>query len=185
MAVNLLLPIAGAHGRGGHKESPGRLEVFDFATLHAETLLEKAEYKDRVIRSKNRDALNKELQDLTMKRDSAYWTARFEECGVAGGPIYKMDEVFADPQVQYNKMAVPVHIPGVGDVALVNQPFRLSRTLHEIRAATPTCGVPSSSNASTFIPSERAWISPGYTGPAGLPLASVAMTSVPPAGDIR
>jgi len=25
-----VLPIAGAHGRGGHKESPGRLEVFDF-----------------------------------------------------------------------------------------------------------------------------------------------------------
>ncbi len=38
-----VLPIAGAHGRGGHKESPGRLEVFDFATLHAETLLEKAD----------------------------------------------------------------------------------------------------------------------------------------------
>ena len=26
-----LMPIAGAHGRGGHKELPGRLEVFDFA----------------------------------------------------------------------------------------------------------------------------------------------------------
>jgi tricorn protease len=38
-----LLPIAGAHGRGGHKESPGRLEVFDFATLRAETLVEKAD----------------------------------------------------------------------------------------------------------------------------------------------
>ncbi len=108
--------------------------------LNAETLLEKAEYKDRTIRSKNRDALNKELQDLTMKRDSAYWTARFEECGVAGGPIYKMDQVFADPQVQHNKMAVPIHIPGVGNVAVVNQPFRLSRTPHEIRTATPDCG---------------------------------------------
>ena len=75
-----------------------------------------------------------------IKKDSAYWTARFEECGVAGGPIYKMDQVFADPQVQYNKMAVPVHIPGVGDVALVNQPFRLSRTPHEIRSVTPECG---------------------------------------------
>jgi tricorn protease len=33
-----VLPIVGAHGRGGHKELPGRLEVFDFATLRAETL---------------------------------------------------------------------------------------------------------------------------------------------------
>ncbi len=38
-----VLPIAGAHGRGGHKEGPGRLEVFDFATLRAETLLDKAD----------------------------------------------------------------------------------------------------------------------------------------------
>jgi tricorn protease len=38
-----LFPIPGAHGRGGHKESPGRLELFDFATLRAETLLEAAD----------------------------------------------------------------------------------------------------------------------------------------------
>ena len=29
-----LMPIVGAHGRGGHKDSPGRLEIFDFE--HAE-----------------------------------------------------------------------------------------------------------------------------------------------------
>ncbi len=38
-----VLPIAGAHGRGGHKDSPGRLEVFDFETLRAETLMDKAD----------------------------------------------------------------------------------------------------------------------------------------------
>ena len=38
-----LFPIPGAHGRGGHKESPGRLELFDFATLRAETLQEAAD----------------------------------------------------------------------------------------------------------------------------------------------
>jgi tricorn protease len=38
-----VLPIAGAHGRGGHKESPGRLEVFDFKTAQAKTLLDPAD----------------------------------------------------------------------------------------------------------------------------------------------
>ena len=38
-----VLPIAGAHGRGGHKEGPGRIELFDFATLRTETLLDKAD----------------------------------------------------------------------------------------------------------------------------------------------
>ena len=37
------LPIAGAHGRGGHKETPGTLEVFDFATATAKTLLPQAD----------------------------------------------------------------------------------------------------------------------------------------------
>jgi tricorn protease len=34
-----VLPIAGAHGRGGHKDGPGRLEVFRFATGQAKTLV--------------------------------------------------------------------------------------------------------------------------------------------------
>jgi tricorn protease len=37
------LPIVGAHGRGGHKESPGRLEVFDFATGEVKTLAAQAD----------------------------------------------------------------------------------------------------------------------------------------------
>ncbi|MEP7208836.1 MAG: S41 family peptidase [Casimicrobiaceae bacterium] len=38
-----VLPVAGAHGRGGHKDTPGRLEVFDFATARAEKLVDKAD----------------------------------------------------------------------------------------------------------------------------------------------
>jgi tricorn protease len=33
-----VLPIAGAHGRGGHKDKPGRIELFDLATQRIETL---------------------------------------------------------------------------------------------------------------------------------------------------
>ncbi len=35
--------IVGAHGRGGHKEAPAKLEVFDFATLRTEPLVDKAD----------------------------------------------------------------------------------------------------------------------------------------------
>ena len=38
-----VLGIAGAHGRGGHKEGPGRIEVFDFATGRVELLAERAD----------------------------------------------------------------------------------------------------------------------------------------------
>ena len=38
-----LMPIAGAHGRGGHKDSPGRLEVFDFETMKCDTLVDRVD----------------------------------------------------------------------------------------------------------------------------------------------
>jgi tricorn protease len=42
-ALWTLFEPAGAHGRGGHKEGPGRLEVFEFETVHRETLLDKVD----------------------------------------------------------------------------------------------------------------------------------------------
>ena len=38
-----VLPIVGAHGRGGHKDLQGRLELFEFATLRTEILQDKAD----------------------------------------------------------------------------------------------------------------------------------------------
>jgi tricorn protease len=38
-----LLPIEGQQGRGGHKEGSGRLEVFDFDTQRADTLMDKVD----------------------------------------------------------------------------------------------------------------------------------------------
>jgi tricorn protease len=37
------LPIAGSHGRGGHKESAGTLEAFDFETQRTETWVERVD----------------------------------------------------------------------------------------------------------------------------------------------
>jgi tricorn protease len=42
-ALWTVFPIPGAHGRGGHREAPGRLEAFDFAMQKAETLAERAD----------------------------------------------------------------------------------------------------------------------------------------------
>ena len=42
-ALWTLFDPAGAHGRGGHAEGPGRLESFEFDTVHRETLLEKVD----------------------------------------------------------------------------------------------------------------------------------------------
>ena len=38
------LPLPGAHGRGGHKDTPGRIEVFDFALGEVRTLAAQADH---------------------------------------------------------------------------------------------------------------------------------------------
>ena len=56
------------------------------------------------------------------------------------GPIYKMNEVFADPQVRHLGMATDVHHPKFGDTKVVNQAVELCRTPSRIRSATPEKG---------------------------------------------
>lgn len=38
-----VMPVAGAHGRGGHKDLPGRLELFDFRTMKSELLVDRVD----------------------------------------------------------------------------------------------------------------------------------------------
>lgn len=59
---------------------------------------------------------------------SANWLQRLEEVGVPAGPIYRMDEVFEDPQVKHLGLARSVTHPRLGEVKLVGQPIGLSRT---------------------------------------------------------
>ncbi|HET7635368.1 MAG TPA: CoA transferase [Burkholderiales bacterium] len=108
--------------------------------LGADELIAKPEYATAALRSKNRVGVNRDLSEYTKRRTSREWLDVFEPAGVAGGPIYKMNEVFADPQVQHLGMAVPVSHPELGDIAVVGQPFKLSRTPSEVRSATPDCG---------------------------------------------
>ena len=108
--------------------------------IEAPQLLQNPDYATGALRSRNRAALNAEIAEITRKRSSAEWIELLNKAGCPCGPIYKIDEVFADPQVQHQKMAVPVHHPALGDIELVNQAIKLSRTPSEIRTATPEQG---------------------------------------------
>ncbi len=108
--------------------------------IGAEALSSRPEYATGPLRSKNRKQCHAELAEFIRRKTSCEWLEIFEKNSVASGPIYKMNEVFADPQVQHLGMAVPVHHPVLGDVALVNQPFTLTRTPSEVRTVTPECG---------------------------------------------
>ena len=91
-------------------------------------LAEHPDYAKGASRTRNRPAIKALLQSIFVTRTSSDWLAALEAEGVPAGPIYKVDEVFADPQVCHLNMAVPVQDIERGEVRVVAQPIGLSRT---------------------------------------------------------
>jgi len=105
--------------------------------LDAESLLARDEYKTMVLRSDNRDALNRELEAVFLTAPTSTWVERLNAAGVPCGPIYRIDEMFDDPQVHHLGIAAKV---ADGDMRLMAQPVRLSRTPSHLDRAPPDCG---------------------------------------------
>ena len=91
-------------------------------------------------RSANRGLLNERIAAVSRTDTSARWVERLEAAEVPCGPIYTMDEVFADPQVQHIDMAPAVDHPQLGRVRLVGQAIKLSRTPAKLETATAGLG---------------------------------------------
>jgi formyl-CoA transferase len=106
----------------------------------ATSLLKKPEYQTAASRSKNRDALNAEIDELLAGRTSNDWVERLNKAGVPCGPIYAIDEMFADPQVQHLGIAQSVTKKDKSKMRLVAQPVSLSRTPSRFAARPPALG---------------------------------------------
>jgi crotonobetainyl-CoA:carnitine CoA-transferase CaiB-like acyl-CoA transferase len=98
------------------------------------------DYETLAGRYRHRPALMKTLAEVFATRTSAAWLERLEAVGVPAGPINKLDEVFADPQVEHLGIAVKCRHPARGEVRIVGQPVSLSRTPARIRTMTPLRG---------------------------------------------
>ena len=94
----------------------------------AMALLDDPDYATGVQRSKNRKALNERIAEITKRRPSAYWVELMNEVGVPCGPVYTIDQTFADPQVQHLEMARPVDHPKLGAIKVVGQAINMTRT---------------------------------------------------------
>jgi crotonobetainyl-CoA:carnitine CoA-transferase CaiB-like acyl-CoA transferase len=97
-------------------------------------------FADDASRSQNRVALNQAISEVTKQRTSAEMIDILNKAGVPCGPINRMDEVFADPQVRHLGMAAAVRHGALGEIEVVNQAVKLSRTPSRIAHPTPEKG---------------------------------------------
>jgi formyl-CoA transferase len=100
----------------------------------------KAEWKTQVGRSKDRKAINAAIAEVTRHKPAAHWIELFEGNGIPCGPIYTIDQVFADPQVKHLGMARLMDSPYVGQKEVVASAVNISGFSKDIRSPTPDAG---------------------------------------------
>jgi len=102
--------------------------------------LQKREWLTRKGRVAHREEVNAAVAQVTRTKPSAYWIKELNAIGVPCGPIYSMDQVFADDQVKAIGMAVPVDHPKLGRMELLASPLNFDGVPRRIRRPTPDSG---------------------------------------------
>jgi len=97
-------------------------------------------YVNAAARSKHRDALNVEIEAITVTRTTADWIEKFNAAGVPAGEINDIGQVFSNPQVRHLGLAQPVVSQERGATEVVGQPIIMSRTPSTIALPPPLAG---------------------------------------------
>ena len=110
-------------------------------------MIEKPEWvtDDRFAKNKNR-VLNRAtlipMIEEAMKRETAaHWIEKMRAADIPGGPVNRMDEVFATPQIQHRDMEISMdHAASPAPVKLVGSPLKFSQTPVSYDLAPPVLG---------------------------------------------
>jgi crotonobetainyl-CoA:carnitine CoA-transferase CaiB-like acyl-CoA transferase len=105
-----------------------------------EDMLEAEEFKGLQKRAENRAKLNAAINEALQKKTSAEWIEILNGASVPCGPIYSVDQVFADAQVRHLGAATTVEHPNLGRFEVLAQAAKLSRTPATVVAPTPEVG---------------------------------------------
>ena len=105
-----------------------------------EDLLEVAQYADNAGRLINRESLEKDLEETFGTRTTTEWCEVLDASGVPAGPIYNMEQVWADEQVQAREMDVTLEHPTVGSIRNIGLAAKLYGSPGKIHSPAPLMG---------------------------------------------
>jgi formyl-CoA transferase len=114
--------------------SPKHWRLLCGAMGHPEWL-DNADWRSSGRRARARDQINAAIAADTAKRPSAHWVELLEGAGIPCGPVYRIDQAFADPQVKHLGMAAAVDHPRLGPTHMVASPLNLAGVDKTIRSA--------------------------------------------------
>jgi crotonobetainyl-CoA:carnitine CoA-transferase CaiB-like acyl-CoA transferase len=108
--------------------------------IGTESLIDDARFKTSKDRSKNRAALNAEIDRVLATKTSAEWVDLLNAKGVPSGPILNVQEMYENEQIVHLNMAVPVKHRELGELRVQAPPATLSRTPATVRTPAPDVG---------------------------------------------
>lgn len=110
--------------------------------LDAQHLLENPDYVGGRNRNLNKEALNRDINAVTSRFTQAELVERLNNADCPCGPIYSIDQTFADPQVQHLAVSQPVDHPQMGRIGLIRNPVHMPdiENSEKIRRVAPNPG---------------------------------------------
>jgi formyl-CoA transferase len=110
------------------------------AALGRPNWVEEADFATPSARRKNRARLNALIDEITSQETAAALIEKLNAAGIPCGPIYSVDQAFADPQVKHLAIAQQVMSRALGEITLLGQAVSLSRTPSRLATAAPEYG---------------------------------------------
>src|SRR5574337_686177 len=98
------------------------------------------QYATNAQRVAHREEIVRLLEGRLIAKTRKEWEAVLAPLGIPCGPINRMDEVFADPQVRHLQMVLEARRPDVGTIRMVRNSVTFSRTPVDLRQAPPGLG---------------------------------------------
>jgi formyl-CoA transferase len=86
------------------------------------------DYADDTRRVRNRAALAREIEAVTIERPRKHWLDLFEANGLPCGPINNYAQVFADPHIRERGLVVETDHPTLGRIRSLGAPVKMSLT---------------------------------------------------------
>jgi len=111
-----------------------------FCEVVAPELLDDPRFSTNADRVRHRSELIPILEAHFRERTTAEWREILDRAGVPNGPIYRVSEVFEDPQTLHRGMKVTLPHPTAGEVTMTGVPVKLSETPGEVRTPPPLLG---------------------------------------------
>jgi len=99
-------------------------------------------YLTNEMRVRNREDLTTILNEITSQKSTEYWLTGLDKIKISCGPINRIDQAFANQQVQSREMEIEMEHPASGNqpIKMIGSPIKMSQTPVSYRQHPPMLG---------------------------------------------